>query len=80
MRKGAKQMEVLWRGAKSFGDSADVFTANFPTGLLHAAHHVITVLIIHPASTLIARPSCLLHDVCMLTGCTITQMMHAYLA
>lgn len=32
VRKAAKQMEVLWRGAKSFGDSADVFTANFPTG------------------------------------------------
>ena len=32
VRKGAKQMEVLWRGAQSFGDSADVFTANFPTG------------------------------------------------
>lgn len=34
VRKAAKQMEVLWRGAKSFGDSADVFTANFPTGHL----------------------------------------------
>lgn len=32
VRKAAKQMEVLWRGAQSFGDSADVFTANFPTG------------------------------------------------
>jgi len=37
VRKPAKQMEMLWRGAKSFGDSADVFTSNFPTGacLLH---------------------------------------------
>ena len=34
VRKAAKQMEVLWRGAKSFGDSADVFTANFPTGCI----------------------------------------------
>ena len=34
VRKAAKQMEVLWRGAKSFEDSADVFTANFPTGHL----------------------------------------------
>ena len=32
MRKPAKQMEMLWRGAKSFGDTADVFTSNFPTG------------------------------------------------
>ena len=32
VRKAAKQMELLWRGAKSFGDSADIFTANFPTG------------------------------------------------
>ncbi len=32
VRKPAKQMEMLWRGAKSFGDSADVFTSNFPTG------------------------------------------------
>ena len=31
-RKAAKQMEMLWRGAESFGDQADVFTANFPTG------------------------------------------------
>ncbi|KAA6428404.1 MAG: Lysosomal alpha-mannosidase [Trebouxia sp. A1-2] len=32
LRKPAKQMEMLWRGAKSFGDTADVFTSNFPTG------------------------------------------------
>ncbi|KAL0047195.1 hypothetical protein WJX82_009185 [Trebouxia sp. C0006] len=32
VRKPAKQMEMLWRGAKSFGDTADVFTSNFPTG------------------------------------------------
>ena len=32
VRKPAKQMEMLWRGAQSFGDSADVFTSNFPTG------------------------------------------------
>lgn len=33
VRKQAKQMEMLWRGAKSFGDTADVFTSNFPTGM-----------------------------------------------
>ena len=34
VRKPKKQLEVLWRGAKSFGNSADVFTHNFPTGML----------------------------------------------
>lgn len=32
LRKKAKQLEFLWRGARSFGDHADVFTGSFPTG------------------------------------------------
>ena len=32
LRKKAKQLEFLWRGAKSFGKDADVFTGSFPTG------------------------------------------------
>ena len=31
-RKKLKQMEVLWRGAESYGADADVFTGNFPSG------------------------------------------------
>ena len=34
VRKPKKQLQVWGRGAKSFGDSADVFTHNFPTGMI----------------------------------------------
>lgn len=51
VRKAAKQMEVLWRGTKSFGDSADVFTANFPTGhLLQVGPSYICLLTRHGTS------------------------------
>lgn len=32
LRRESKQLELLWRGAKSYGSSADVFTGNFPNG------------------------------------------------
>lgn len=31
-RAAKKQMEVLWRGAASFGETADVLTGNFLSG------------------------------------------------
>ena len=31
-RRERKEFEMLWRGARSFGDAADVFTSNWPTG------------------------------------------------
>ena len=31
-RKKTKELEMLWRGAKSFGKEADVFLGTFPTG------------------------------------------------
>ncbi|BDA45668.1 Lysosomal alpha-mannosidase [Coccomyxa sp. Obi] len=31
-RAPEKKLELIWRGAKSFGSSADVFTGNFPMG------------------------------------------------
>ena len=31
-RKKRKEMELLWRGAASFGTDADVFTGNFASG------------------------------------------------
>lgn len=31
-RKKTRELELLWRGAASFGDAADVFTGTFPTG------------------------------------------------
>ncbi|KAK9842267.1 hypothetical protein WJX81_003590 [Elliptochloris bilobata] len=31
-RRERKEFEILWRGAQSFGDAADVFTSNWPTG------------------------------------------------
>lgn len=30
--KSVKALELLWRGAKSYGASADVFTGNFASG------------------------------------------------
>lgn len=33
-RKKRKEMELLWRGAASFGSDADVFTGNFASGAL----------------------------------------------
>ncbi|KAK9903926.1 hypothetical protein WJX75_000663 [Coccomyxa subellipsoidea] len=32
LRSNTKDLELLWRGAKSYGSSADVFTGNFPFG------------------------------------------------
>ena len=32
LRKKQKELEMVWRGAKSFGDQADIFTGNFPDG------------------------------------------------
>ena len=32
LRKKSKELEFVWRGAKSFGSDADVFTGSFPTG------------------------------------------------
>lgn len=32
VRAAARQMEVLWRGAASFGAAADVLTGNFLSG------------------------------------------------
>jgi alpha-mannosidase len=29
-RKGTKELEVVWRGSKSFGSSADIFAGIFP--------------------------------------------------
>ena len=31
-RRERKEFEMLWRGARSFGDAADVFTSNWPSG------------------------------------------------
>ena len=31
-RRERKEFEMLWRGARSFGSEADVFTSNWPTG------------------------------------------------
>lgn len=31
-RKPRKELELVWRGAKSFGAEADIFMGNFPDG------------------------------------------------
>ncbi len=36
-RRERKEFEMLWRGARSFGSEADVFTSNWPTGAAAAA-------------------------------------------
>ena len=32
VRKRKKQMELLWRGSESLGDTAELFTGNFASG------------------------------------------------
>ena len=34
IRKSKKQMEMVWRGAESYGKDADVLACNFPSGAL----------------------------------------------
>lgn len=48
-RKGRKEMELLWRGAASFGSSADVFTGNFASGELTSASSTEPLLRTRPA-------------------------------
>ena len=38
-RKQTKELEMLWRGAKSFGKEADVFLGTFPTGAKLMSNH-----------------------------------------
>ena len=33
LRRKSKQLELLWRGAQSYGAEADVFTGNFADGV-----------------------------------------------
>ena len=38
-RKKTKELEMLWRGAKSFGKEADVFLGTFPSGMCRDSPH-----------------------------------------
>ena len=37
LRKKRRELELVWRGARSFGDGADIFMGNFPDGARAAA-------------------------------------------
>ncbi len=55
VRGPKKQFEVLWRGAKSYGPSADVLTGNFASG-------------VHPFSPELALASCVTHESTLLSA------------
>ena len=48
-RKKRKEMELLWRGAASFGTDADVFTGNFASG--GSLGNDATMPVVQPSTT-----------------------------
>ena len=51
VRKKAKQMELVWRGSQSYGDTAEIFTGNFPSGILLSTGSMHVRAYLHPTAS-----------------------------